>query len=68
MDFQPHQGIQLGFIALYNDFSDDRKREVAKAPHKWAGVEQSTDVLEWIWDTRFSAVAGDVPAFEKTGE
>ncbi|KAF8610156.1 putative cyclase [Ceratobasidium sp. AG-I] len=59
--------IRFGFISLYNNFSDERKREVAKVPYKWAGVEQSTDVLEWIWDTRFSAVGADVPAFEKTG-
>jgi hypothetical protein len=32
-------------------------------PHRFVGVEQSEDILKWIWEN-FSAVAGDQPAFE----
>lgn len=32
-------------------------------PHKFCGVEQTEDVLKWIWEN-FSAVAGDQPSFE----
>ncbi len=32
-------------------------------PPGLAGVEQSEEVLEWIWNN-FSAVAGDHPSFE----
>lgn len=32
-------------------------------PHV-AGVEATTDILRWIWDTGFAAVAGDSIAFE----
>ncbi|TLD19943.1 hypothetical protein PspLS_09486 [Pyricularia sp. CBS 133598] len=35
----------------------------ASLPHTFGGVEQSEDVLRWIWDN-FSAVAGDQPSFE----
>jgi len=31
--------------------------------HTFGGVEQSEDVLRWVWEN-FSAVAGDQPAFE----
>lgn len=33
-----------------------------KPPH-FAGVEQSDEMIQWIWD-HFSAVAGDQPSFE----
>lgn len=32
-------------------------------PPTFSGVEQSEDVLRWIWEN-FSAVAGDQPSFE----
>lgn len=32
-------------------------------PHHFGGVEQTEDVIRWIWDN-FSAVAGDQPSFE----
>lgn len=32
-------------------------------PHKFGGLEQSEEILKWIWDN-FSAVAGDQPALE----
>ena len=40
--------------------------EVATAqyPPSSIGVQPSEDILRWIWDTGFAAVAGDMPAFE----
>jgi hypothetical protein len=32
-------------------------------PPTFSGVEQSEEMLRWIWDN-FSAVAGDQPSFE----
>lgn len=58
--------IRFGHIAVYDTFSDERKQEVAKFPHTWAGIGQSKDVLEWVWDNHFAALAGDSPAFETT--
>jgi len=31
---------------------------------KLIGVDNNDETLEWIWDTRFAAVAGDQPAWE----
>lgn len=33
-------------------------------PPHFAGVEQSEEVLEWIWNEQFAALAGDAPSFE----
>lgn len=35
----------------------------AELPHRFGGVEQSEDMIRWVWDN-FSAVAGDQPSFE----
>jgi hypothetical protein len=35
----------------------------AVMPPTFAGVEQSEEMLRWIWEN-FSAVAGDQPSFE----
>jgi hypothetical protein len=44
--------------------SDAELTELQKEPpHRFCGVEQSEEVLRWIWD-HFSAVAGDQPSFE----
>lgn len=35
----------------------------AVLPHHFGGVEQSDDMIRWIWEN-FAAVAGDQPSFE----
>ncbi|KAG6356670.1 hypothetical protein INS49_014544 [Diaporthe citri] len=35
----------------------------AVLPHRFGGVEQSEEMIRWVWDN-FSAVAGDQPSFE----
>lgn len=56
--------IRTGFTAAYNALSRDEKQALAASvPPELTGVEQSEDVLEWVWN-HFSAVAGDQPAFE----
>ena len=51
-------------MAAFNKLGNDELAALAKAmPPRFSGVEQSEEVLEWIWN-RFSAVAGDHPSFE----
>lgn len=53
-----------GFLAAQNDKSQQDLIEVKNNhPHTFGGVEQSEEVLQWIWEN-FSAVAGDQPSFE----
>lgn len=45
--------------------TDEQKRAYSdnKAPEH-AGVEASTEVLRWLWDTGISAIAGDAISWE----
>jgi hypothetical protein len=48
-----------------NIMTDAQKREYSKARSpEHAGVEATTDMLRWLWDCGFSAVAGDAISWE----
>ncbi|KAH6654973.1 hypothetical protein BKA67DRAFT_559110 [Truncatella angustata] len=56
--------IRSGFMAQHEQKSQDEIwSHQDQTPHRFVGVEQSEDMLRWIWEN-FSAVAGDQPAFE----
>jgi hypothetical protein len=56
--------IRSGYMAAYNKMSKDELAALANInPPTFSGVEQSEEVLQWIWEN-FSAVAGDQPSFE----
>ena len=56
--------IRSGYMDSYNKKSRSEIAELVKVqPPCFAGVEQSEDMLQWIWEN-FSAVAGDQPSFE----
>lgn len=55
-------------MAGYKEHVEENLDEyTATHPHSFSGVEQSDEMLEWIWNN-FSAVAGDQPAFERWRE
>jgi len=37
---------------------------MTKSPFEYPGLESTLPVLEWLWDSRIAAVAGDCPGFE----
>ncbi|KAI0540165.1 hypothetical protein GGR58DRAFT_173732 [Xylaria digitata] len=56
--------IRSGFMAsLATKTQDELSTYRGVVPHHFGGVEQSEDMLRWIWD-HFAAVAGDQPSFE----
>lgn len=56
--------IRSGYIAAFDTLPKDEAEKYASVvPPSLSGVEQSEEVLEWIWEN-FSAVAGDQPSFE----
>ncbi|OHW98004.1 putative cyclase [Colletotrichum incanum] len=58
--------IRSGFTAGYNAKNDAAQKAVAaRSSPDFLGVEPTKDVLRWIWDTGFAAVAGDAPSFER---
>ncbi|KAK0635246.1 hypothetical protein B0T17DRAFT_35877 [Bombardia bombarda] len=57
--------IRSGWMVAHAAKSDDEIKALrATYPkHKFAGLEQSEEMLRWIWDN-FSAAAGDQPTLE----
>jgi Putative cyclase len=57
--------IRSGYMHAYNQKSRLDLEELSKlTPPGFAGVEQSEQMLQWIWEN-FAAVAGDHPSFER---
>lgn len=57
--------VRSGFVrALDAMTNDEAVAYSANPPPKAIGVESSEETLKWIWENKFSAVAGDAVAFE----
>ncbi|EXJ90654.1 hypothetical protein A1O1_03758 [Capronia coronata CBS 617.96] len=60
--------VRSGWFKSYRDLVDSNPAELERLakqqPPGLGGVEQSDEVLAWIWD-HFSAVAADHPSFER---
>ncbi|KIX02592.1 uncharacterized protein Z518_08533 [Rhinocladiella mackenziei CBS 650.93] len=60
--------VRSGFFKSYYEMSANNEAELDRltnmSPPGLGGVEQSDQVLKWIWD-HFSAVASDHPSFER---
>ena len=50
-------------MVAQNEKSEEELLEVKCRPATFGGVEQSEEMLRWIWEN-FSAVSGDQPSFE----
>jgi len=56
--------IRSGYFAEQAQQSEEELSVLKdQAPPTFGGVEQSVEILKWIWEN-FSAVAGDQPSFE----
>ncbi|KAB8231428.1 hypothetical protein BDV23DRAFT_171419 [Aspergillus alliaceus] len=59
--------IRSGFVTRYNELSSEQRAAAAARSHEdvsWAGVSQDQDMVDWLHDCYFAAVAGDSPTFE----
>jgi len=57
--------VRSGFVSTYSELDVPSRESIASVdPPRFAGVEQSEAVLEWIWNQQFAALAGDAPSFE----
>lgn len=55
----------MGVIPEWDNFTDSQKQEYAsQSTPQHAGVEPSLELLEWLWDSGISAVAGDAISWE----
>lgn len=65
--------IRSGWVESYHERSPEERKDLALRPHsagpgdgqKYAGVAQEDEMLDWLHDCYFAAVAGDAPAFER---
>jgi len=57
--------VRTGMIPEWETFTSQQKRAYAdqKEPEH-AGVEASIELLEWLWDSGITAVAGDAISWE----
>ncbi|KAF2676529.1 hypothetical protein K458DRAFT_492388 [Lentithecium fluviatile CBS 122367] len=56
--------LRTGFTRDYEGLGEEERRKMAGKSPEFLGVESSREVLEWIWESGFAAVAGDAPSFE----
>ena len=57
--------IRSGYLKSLQALSPDQAGAYASQPvHPAIGVQAGEEMLRWIWENGFSAVAGDMPAFE----
>lgn len=58
--------VRIGVTREWDAYmTDDDKRRYAESPApQHAGVEGTEEMLRWIWNTGFAAVAGDAVSFE----
>ena len=59
--------IRSGFISDYHQLSEQQRIDMSKkstAELAFAGVDQSWEMVDFLHDNYFAAVAGDAPAFE----
>ncbi|KAH8807132.1 hypothetical protein F5884DRAFT_788592 [Xylogone sp. PMI_703] len=57
--------LRIGVTKEWETMTDTRKNAYAKSSNpEHAGVEATTEVLKWLWDTRFCAIAGDGLSWE----
>ena len=58
--------IRAGFTVAYDALDQDAQKALAVRPTPdFLGLEPSANALRWLWDSGFSAVASDVPSFER---
>lgn len=69
-DITPREGdilfLRTGFTAAYEQLSlSDQKALAERASPDFLGLESTSAVLRWIWESGFAAVASDAPSFEQ---
>lgn len=58
--------VRTGFHAGYDTMTHEEKIAWSHGhPMQHVGVETSIDMARWLWESQFSAVTGDAPAFER---
>lgn len=58
--------IRTGFTRAYNELTSENALAISqRETPQFIGLEDSANILRWIWDNKFAAIAGDQPALEQ---
>ncbi|EED17439.1 conserved hypothetical protein [Talaromyces stipitatus ATCC 10500] len=58
--------IRSGFVRDYFSRTEEENIQIgSRQDHIWAGVKQEQEMIDWLHNCYFAAVAGDAPAFER---
>lgn len=58
--------VRVGFTAAYNALGPDQQKAISeRAQPNFLGIASESNMLRWIWENEFSAVASDAPSFEQ---
>lgn len=56
--------VRSGWIKWYEEHSPDERRAKVRDGSTYVGVDGSEEVIEWVWNNHFAAIAGDAIGFE----
>ncbi|KAJ9619801.1 hypothetical protein H2203_008071 [Taxawa tesnikishii (nom. ined.)] len=60
--------LRTGFTQKYESLPEEEVAErMGQSQYFYPGLHGSLESLEWLWDSRFAAVASDCPGFEAWG-
>jgi kynurenine formamidase len=51
--------IRVGWTKWYDEHNEDDRAEYVTNAYAWAGLKGCEEMLEWLWDHHFAAVASD---------
>ncbi|KAJ7612090.1 putative cyclase-domain-containing protein [Roridomyces roridus] len=57
--------LRVGFIKKFYESSQEAKDALREKPETFAGIEQSEEMKQFLWNNHFAAIASDQPALER---
>ena len=67
-NLQPRPGdiliVRSGFVKRYNESTEQQQIDGVQKQHNFIGIQGSEQMVEWLWDHHFAAIAGDTIAME----
>lgn len=56
--------VRSGFVKKYEEATEDERIQGVQNGHNYIGIQGCEEMVEWLWDHHFSAIAGDTIAME----
>ena len=56
--------VRSGFVKRYEEASDEQRVDGITKNHDYVGIQGSEEMIKWLWNNHFAAIAGDTIAME----